>query len=72
MKNSGVTLTEILTRVRYDLSKRAATKYGKQNVWSSQGEIAVKTNDIKHSITTLDEFYALPPIISLGNASADN
>ena len=54
-----MTITENLTRLRYDLYKRALQKFGKGNVWTMEGRIMYKIGEGKHSFSTLDEFEAL-------------
>ena len=59
LKNTGITITENLTRFRYDLYKKALLKFGKGNVWTMEGRIMVKIDGNKKSITTLNEFESL-------------
>ena len=59
LKNTGITITENLTRLRYDLYKKALLKFGKGNVWTTEGRIMVKIDGEKKSFTTLEELEEL-------------
>ena len=65
LKNTGITITENLTRIRYDIYKKALTKFGKGFVWTNQGKIVVNANNAKHTITTLDELNDLTSVETL-------
>ena len=59
LKGTGITITESLTRTRYDIYRAAVAKFSKENVWTSEGRIMVKLGTQKHSITTNDELSNL-------------
>ena len=59
LKGTGVTVTENLTRTRYDLYKQALEKFGKTNVWTIEGRIVIKVDNTKHYVTTHDEFSSV-------------
>lgn len=59
LKGSKITLTEDLTKPRYNLLLKAKEEIGKENVWSQDGNICIKFNGQKHVIKTeleLQEF----------------
>ena len=59
LKGKGITITENLTRLRYEVYKQAILKFGKNNVWSMEGRIFVKIDNEKKSLTTLQELESL-------------
>ncbi|KAI5634618.1 hypothetical protein NE865_12681 [Phthorimaea operculella] len=64
LKDSGVTLSEFLTKPRHDAFMAARNKFGIKNCWTQNGFIHVKTpNGEKHkieSMTELDRLIAGP------------
>ena len=52
-KNSGLVLSESLTKRRVEMVNSARDKYGKANVWSSDGEIMVLKNSKKMNVRYL-------------------
>ena len=50
-KNTGMLLTDSLTRHRVTVLSEARTKYGKMNVWTMDGEIFTKINNKPVNIT---------------------
>ena len=50
-KNSGMLLTDSLTRTRVKILSEARTKYGMRNVWTTDGEIFTKINNKIVNIT---------------------
>ena len=59
LKGTGISVTENLTRTRYELYRAASVKFSKENVWTSEGRIIVKVGSQKHSVTTHDELHKL-------------
>ena len=59
LKSTGITITENLTRTRYDIYRSAIAKFSKENVWTSDGRIIVKVGGQKHSVTTKGELGKL-------------
>ena len=55
LKNTGVMITERLTQRRSRFLRYAKSKYGNYNVWTSDGEILVKTEGGIKNMT--NEFY---------------
>ena len=45
LKNTSFTVTESLTRLRYELLQRAKEKFGYKEVWTSEGKIFTKINN---------------------------
>ena len=56
---TGVTITENLTRSRYELYKNAMSKFGKTNVWTLEGRVMINIDGKKHSVTSCDQLLAL-------------
>lgn len=56
---NGVKIKEDLTRTRNQLFYKAIEKYGYKNVWTSNGNIAIKMNNSTHFITNMQELNAL-------------
>ena len=50
-KNSGMLLTDSLTRRRIEILNEARERYGRMNVWTTDGEIFTKINNMKVNIT---------------------
>ena len=50
-KNSGMLLTDSLTRRRIQILNEARVRYGKMNVWTTDGEIFTKINNKNVNIT---------------------
>ena len=56
LKNSGMVLTENLTKKRYTLLQKCVSEFGRENVWSYDGRIYYKdVNETKHCFTTMEE-----------------
>lgn len=53
LKGSKMAITEELTRVRYDLMTACKEKFGKQNVWTSGGNVYMNNNGKKHHIKSV-------------------
>ena len=51
LKGKGISITENLTKYRYDLLKEAIEMYGKGNVWTIDGRITTKLNNTYVVIT---------------------
>ena len=45
LKGTGVSISENLTQLRYDLLQKAGEKYGKNNVWSIEGRVMTIINN---------------------------
>lgn len=45
LKGKKIAITENLTRIRYSLYMAAMAKFGKGNVWTSEGRVMSKAND---------------------------
>ena len=57
LKGKSTSISENLTKKRYELYKSAMNKFGKGKVWSSDGRIMTKVNDrylIISSVKDLD------------------
>ncbi|XP_046962562.1 uncharacterized protein LOC124531993 [Vanessa cardui] len=74
LKNTGVTLSEFLTKERHDLFMAARQKYGVSKCWTKDGVIVVTGSDGKrHRIVTTAELNAInrtPNDIPLATNSA--
>ena len=55
IKDKGITITESLTKSRYDLFKAAVTKYGRGQVWTNEGRITTKQQDRYFTINCLND-----------------
>ena len=55
LKGTQVVIKEDLTKQRALLLKKAATKYGPRNVWSSEGKILVKVGNNIKRVPSIDE-----------------
>lgn len=47
LKGTGITIREDLTKCRLEVLKRAVKEYSERNVWSSDGVIMVKINNLR-------------------------
>ena len=52
LKGKGLLLTENLTKIRYNIYKKAITKFGHRNVWTSEGRILTSINGKNTEIST--------------------
>jgi hypothetical protein len=59
LKDTGVTITESLTSLRFELYQAASTKFGRKMVWTSQGRILTKIKDEILCIKDLDMLESL-------------
>lgn len=55
LKKTGFVIMEDLTKTRLGIFKAACEKYGKHNVWTSDGVIKVAKGDVIASITRMHE-----------------
>ena len=55
LKGSRITVTENLTKRRYQLLQECIKHFEKENVWSLDGRVYVNTNDGKKIFTKMDE-----------------
>ena len=51
LKGMKISLSESLTKFRYQLLRKAEEKYGRGKVWSKEGHIMTKENEQYISIT---------------------
>ncbi|CAG4974660.1 unnamed protein product [Colias eurytheme] len=74
LKNSGITISEFLTKARHDAFMLARKKFGVSNCWTQDGNIIVRTADgVRHRVSGADELDAIisdPPAEALNAASS--
>ena len=59
LKGKPFTITENLTKHRYDLFKQAISRLGKGRCWTVEGRITTKVGDNYHVIKSLDDLEEL-------------
>ncbi|XP_052755678.1 uncharacterized protein LOC128201783 [Galleria mellonella] len=60
LKDSGVTMSEFLTKSRHDAFMAARQQFGVKRCWTRDGYVIVITSDgLKHRVSTVDEVQKL-------------
>ena len=57
LKGKNISISEKLTRYRYNLLKKAVDKYWKNKGWSQDGRIMTKINDRYVTITSAEDLH---------------
>ncbi|XP_037299942.1 uncharacterized protein LOC119190862 [Manduca sexta] len=60
LKNSGVTLSEFLTKTRHDVFMAAREKFGVTNCWTREGSVYVLGSGIRHRVASLSQLGNIP------------
>ena len=61
LKGQPFSITESLTKLRYDLYRKSIERLGKGNCWTVEGRITTKVGTVYHTINSLDDLERFSP-----------
>ena len=61
LKGKSISITESLTKARYDLYKKSIERLGKGACWTLEGRITTKVGNAYHIINNLDDLEEIAP-----------